>query len=145
MTAQQREFAASMSSLRRARGGVRMISARGKYLERFPTSPLRWKSHAFQDELARTLAAISTSCGCAAAGGNTPGLDVIVLGDSLGDLVAAQTATKSLHGRDVVLKFIKFKEAPSVVELTKQLIGLVQSLPAIVKYPASFHTTTRMG
>jgi len=89
---------------------VKVISARDLYEQSYPGDPVRWKQFAFAD----FIAGIS-------------GTNLVVLGDSMTDIIAA----KNLRG-NLSVKTVKFKEAPSVTDLIKQLCRVARDLGAIV-------------
>merc|ERR1712098_739454 len=54
------------------------------------------------------------------------------MGDSPAEMEAAQTSTHDLACYPLIIKTVKFKEAPSSDELIEQLRILVRELPSIV-------------
>lgn len=102
---------------------LRVISARAIYEARWPGDPFAWKRVAFKEILAERQRS--------SADVPSDGLNLIVLGDSLGEIQAAQTATESLDGQSTV-KTLKFKEMPSVNELLGQIRAANQFLYELV-------------
>lgn len=96
-------------------------SARDSYEQSFPGDPFAWKKAAFAEILASRRGNAGLSPG---------GVNLIVLGDSLAEIEAAQMAL-SLRGPSVI-KTVKFKEMPSVSELLGQLRVVTQLLANIV-------------
>jgi len=96
---------------------LRVMSARANYEQSWPGLPFAWKKAAFQDILSERQ------------GNSNYGVNLIAIGDSLAEIEAAHTAT--LKGPSVV-KTVKFKEMPSVIELLGQLRAVTQFLPELV-------------
>jgi len=101
---------------------LRVMSARAAYEKSWPKDPFAWKRAAFQQVLSDRQAAAHLTPG---------GVNLVVLGDSVAEIQAAQTATLGLSGPSVV-KTVKFKEMPSVNELLGELRVITQALPQIV-------------
>lgn len=97
----------------------KVMSARSAYEQNWPGDPYAWKKAAFADILSRRKGKMSFS-----------GVNLIVLGDNLAEIEAAQMAM-SLRGSSVV-KTVKFKDMPSVNELLGQLRVVTQMLPNLV-------------
>lgn len=99
---------------------LRIMSARAVYEQRFPGAPFAWKKAAFHDILSECRGNSELS---------PTGVNLVVLGDSLAEIEAAQTTI--LRGPSLV-KTVKFKEMPSVTELLGQLRAITQMLPELV-------------
>lgn len=101
---------------------LRVMSARHEYETRWPGDPFAWKKAAFKEILSDRQ---ERSCPSGV------GVNLVVLGDSLAEIQAAQTATATIRGESVV-KTLKFKEMPSVSELLGQIRATTQALSDIV-------------
>jgi len=102
---------------------LRVMSARAIYETSFPGDPFAWKKAAFKEILQDRQAS--------SAALSSVGVNLIVLGDSLAEIQAAQTAAASIHGQSTV-KTLKFKEMPSVNELLGQIRAATQVLQELV-------------
>ena len=111
---------------------VRVMSARSTFEPVFPSSPLRWKLCAFQQQL----------LGCtdsAQAAGDEPPLSVISLGDSHVEREAVRAATRHAGGGLMVdagcsalrCKSVKFSERSNCEQLRRQ-VELVTSCFAYI-------------
>lgn len=98
---------------------MHVTSARDTYEQTFPMEPFAWKKAAFAEILASRL---------------DRGVNLIVLGDSMGEIEAGQMV---LERGPSVLKTVKFKEMPSVSELLGELKVLMQMLPDLVNEDSS--------
>eukprot|EP00927_Polykrikos_kofoidii_P028406 TRINITY_DN24813_c0_g1_i2.p1 TRINITY_DN24813_c0_g1~~TRINITY_DN24813_c0_g1_i2.p1 ORF type:complete len:469 (+),score=89.49 TRINITY_DN24813_c0_g1_i2:164-1570(+) len=101
---------------------IPILSARKKWEPRCPGDVFAWKRETFKE--------IFHSRGLSQSGGM--GMNLTVLGDSPSEMEAAQTATLPLQCHPLVVKTVKFKEAPSGAELIDQLKILSQELASIV-------------
>lgn len=97
---------------------IPVVSARRKYERSCPGDVFAWKRETFREVLA-------------ARRSSPLALNLVVLGDSPAEMEAAQTATLGMMV-PMVIKTVKFKEAPTVEELLEQLRVLVQELSIIV-------------
>mmetsp|Transcript_1891 Transcript_1891/g.4437 ORF Transcript_1891/g.4437 Transcript_1891/m.4437 type:complete len:276 (+) Transcript_1891:157-984(+) len=100
---------------------IRIVSARGRYFDDFPDTPCEWKVHAFADELR-----------------GAKERNIIVLGDSVSDQYAAHKATADAGPPNMLLKFVKFAERPTVRHLHRQLSVARDSIDEIVQHNSSF-------
>jgi hypothetical protein len=142
---------------------VKVISARARYADRFPTAPLQWKARTFTDEIGVLHADAHLL--------DTPA-SIIVLGDSVGDQYAAHAALNEMLLRqraaaaadadalvvaaaaraaglstvampppppsNLWLKVVKFLERPTVDQLSKELGVLLDHICAMTTHSASF-------
>jgi hypothetical protein len=89
---------------------LHVMSARFKYEDTFPGDHYQWKRQAFKEVLAQRCKLVDPA----------QGVNLIVLGDSLAEMQAAEGATKVLSGVSLV-KTVKFQELPSASDLIGQL------------------------
>lgn len=77
---------------------------------------------------------------------NVHGLNLVVLGDSPAEIEAAQTSTYGLGIHPLLIKTVKFKEAPTCEELLEQQRIISQDLSSIVQEErdSSRNLTTRL-
>lgn len=99
----------------------KVVSARAAYEKVWPGEPTVWKQAAFEKILSERKSSSRF----------TNGVNLLVLGDSLAEIDAAQTATRRLRGTSVI-KTVKFKDMPSIDELLGQLRLVTQVLPDLV-------------
>lgn len=96
---------------------VIVISCRDKYENIFPGDSRKWKIEAFLELAKKYNTSLSTN--------------LISVGDSLLDLEATTLLAKKFN--ECFLKLIKFKESPSVKELTRQLTLIANQFDLIFK------------
>mmetsp|Transcript_81960 Transcript_81960/g.182872 ORF Transcript_81960/g.182872 Transcript_81960/m.182872 type:complete len:533 (+) Transcript_81960:161-1759(+) len=112
---------------------LEVISARAQYECDYPGDPFAWKRKAFREILqTRRAARRPEPQGSEGLAGGSPGTNLVVLGDSLAEMEAAEDATAVMSAPSVV-KTIKFKERPLVTELLGQIRKVVQELGSIVE------------
>lgn len=107
---------------------MRVLSARRKYEHMSPGDAFMWKRETFRDVLSSRRRT-----------GMSGGVNLIVLGDSLAEMEASQTATVGIS--PLFVKTVKFREVPTVEELISQLRTLLHDLPAIVADDRSYGRT----
>eukprot|EP00188_Purpureofilum_apyrenoidigerum_P004560 Plantae.Rhodophyta-Purpureofilum_apyrenoidigerum.ctg5236.p1 GENE.Plantae.Rhodophyta-Purpureofilum_apyrenoidigerum.ctg5236~~Plantae.Rhodophyta-Purpureofilum_apyrenoidigerum.ctg5236.p1 ORF type:complete len:229 (+),score=45.64 Plantae.Rhodophyta-Purpureofilum_apyrenoidigerum.ctg5236:88-774(+) len=97
---------------------VTIVSARDRYESMSPSNPATWKIHAFKNDMNKLL---------------TPGSEcnLLVVGDSMTDLIAAQEAFGSV--KTMCLKMVKFLDSPTMCELISQLKSLRENLEYLVE------------
>lgn len=95
-----------------------IISARRRQEANFPGDVFAWKRETFREILTNR--------------NTTHGLNLVVLGDSPSEIEAAQTATYGLGIHPLLIKTVKFKEAPTCEELCDQQRLVLQDLSSIV-------------
>jgi hypothetical protein len=105
----------------------KVVSARAAYEQIWPGQPTLWKKAAFEKVLHERKSSSRFSAGA---------VNLVVLGDSMAEIEAAQTATLQLGGKSIV-KTVKFKDMPSVDELLGQIRTVTQALPDIVDEDSS--------
>jgi len=117
---------------------LRVMSARAVYEQTWPGEPFAWKKAAFSQILSERWHKHTSGLGSTPDYGDgvIRGVNLIVLGDSLAEIQAAQTATATIPGQSLV-KTLKFKEMPSVNELLGQLRAATQLLQEIVNEDSS--------
>lgn len=110
---------------------IKIISARARYVDVYREHPLQWKSLTFSDELRQIFDATQQPA---------HPLNVLVLGDSVGDQYAAHVAANALMsaGMPLVLKVVKFLERPSIDQLCKELSVLLDHVQAMVAHNGAF-------
>lgn len=110
---------------------IKVISARARYVETHRHIPLQWKVLTFSDELKEILAS---------APFQPYDLNVIVLGDSVGDQYAAHVTSNSLAamGMPVIMKVVKFLERPTIDQLCKELAVLLDHLSVMTCHRGPF-------
>mmetsp|Transcript_16031 Transcript_16031/g.30324 ORF Transcript_16031/g.30324 Transcript_16031/m.30324 type:complete len:158 (-) Transcript_16031:214-687(-) len=86
---------------------LEVISARTRYEDRFPESPLQWKYYAFQNNLAKAFT------------NDLKAKSVISFGDSHVERQVVRAVAKSF--RNSLAKSIKFAERPSLEQLRRQV------------------------
>lgn len=97
-----------------------VVSARALYESTYPGDPFMWKKAAFKRLLAQERTDL-TACG----------LNLVALGDQHPEIEAAHNVCKIIGGTSVV-KTLKFKEGPSIVELRGQLCRAERDLAKLV-------------
>jgi hypothetical protein len=102
---------------------VTAVSARSKYENCYPDDPFMWKRAAFRD-LLRTR--------------SKEGVNLVVLGDQMPEMQAAQDSTSVIRGR-ALIKTVKFIVAPTVLELQGQLCRAEKGLARLVEDGRSMH------
>jgi hypothetical protein len=108
-------------------GNLQIFSARAKYEASHPGDPFIWKQKMFEDLLGkRTKGTMGTS---SILGGSA--MNLVVLGDGLAEMRAAQSAKRLLKPSSIV-KTVKFKEFPTMRELLGQQSQILQELERIV-------------
>mmetsp|Transcript_82000 Transcript_82000/g.227359 ORF Transcript_82000/g.227359 Transcript_82000/m.227359 type:complete len:305 (+) Transcript_82000:137-1051(+) len=105
---------------------IEVISARAKYEEMYPGDPFAWKREAFQTILERRRCKAPD-----AEDRSSEDLNLVVLGDSPAEMEAAHLGSKVLGG-SVLVKTVKFLEAPSVQQLLGQLNRICNDLEGLV-------------
>ena len=105
---------------------IKVISARGKYEEKYPGDSKRWKVETFLNIKERLNDELITN--------------IICLGDSVFEMEAGRIlASKFIHA---VIKTIKFRENPKPEELNKQLSLVINQFTSI--YTSSKNLTVRV-
>mmetsp|Transcript_6330 Transcript_6330/g.19100 ORF Transcript_6330/g.19100 Transcript_6330/m.19100 type:complete len:223 (+) Transcript_6330:111-779(+) len=103
---------------------VNIVSARDKYESLSPSNPAKWKILAFKNDFSK-LQVPGTEC------------NMLVVGDSMMDLVAAQEAFGTR--KDACLKMVKFLDSPTLNQLITQLQSLRENLEYLtdLKFPVT--------
>ena len=105
---------------------IKVISARGKYEDKYPGDSKRWKIETFLNIKETLNDELITN--------------IICLGDSVFEMEAGRIlASKFIHA---VIKTIKFRENPKPEELNKQLSLVINQFPSI--YTSSKNLTVRV-
>jgi hypothetical protein len=105
---------------------LKVVSARALHEESFPGDPFMWKRQCFNDLFTHSNRYIEE------------GINMVALGDQHPEIEAAQNVVKILGGASLV-KTVKLKEAPSVLELLGQLGRIERELPKLVYEDMSVH------
>ena len=100
---------------------IYIISARELYSEKYPGDPLTWKINAFND-LKERFNFIKCKI-----------TNIICIGDDNSEIIAAKKLGESIN--ECLVKTIKFREAPKLDELIKQLILINDQILRVYKYP----------
>jgi len=101
---------------------LRVVSARALYEDLYPGDPFMWKHAAFEHLLTKERTFAS-------------GINLVALGDQFPEIDAARHVTQVIGSS--LVKTVKFREAPSAMELLGQLSQMEQMLCKIVKEPES--------
>jgi hypothetical protein len=109
-----------LPGLQRTLQHLQITSARACYEDQYPLQPIAWKRSAFEEILTRRVAR-----------GGGRGVNLIVLGDSRAEIIAAEHVARLLGGASIT-KTVKFKESPTVNELLGQLRRVSCEIEAIV-------------
>jgi hypothetical protein len=96
---------------------MEVISARAAWEHVHPSDPFKWKSAEFHEILQRKP--------------SDENLNLVVIGDSPAEMQAAHSAAAAFKGQ-IVVKTLKFREAPSCHQLVGQLRKLKTDLSAFV-------------
>lgn len=102
---------------------ISVVSARAQFEDKYPGDPFMWKRAAFEHLLTK-----------ARQFPDEQGLNLVVLGDQYPEIDAAHYVAW-MRGGPTALKAIKFKEAPSTIELIGQLSSAERQLQGIVDDP----------
>lgn len=115
---------------------IKIISARARYIEKYPKHPLMWKTRTFADEL---FALHQPKYNAELKRVVLHPMNVIVVGDSVGDQYASSASRRKLMqvGICPVVKFVKFLERPSIEQLSGQLGLLRDHLTPMIEYQTS--------
>ena len=100
---------------------IYIISARELYSEKYPGDPLTWKINAFND-LKERFNFIKCKI-----------TNIICIGDDNSEIIAAKKLGESIN--ECLVKTIKFRDAPKLKELIKQLILINDQILRVYKYP----------
>lgn len=113
------------------RNQIKIVSARARYIDTHRHEPLQWKVLTFSDELQTIMAAHPCK---------PYEMNVVVLGDSVGDQYAARYTANLLasNGMPVVMKVVKFLERPSIDQLCKEIAVFLDHLYVITMHNGSF-------
>jgi len=99
---------------------LQVVSARALYEDLYPGDPFMWKHAAFEHLLTKERTFAS-------------GVNLVALGDQFPEIDAARHVTQVIGSS--LVKTVKFREAPSVLELLGQLSRMEQTLCKIVQEP----------
>jgi hypothetical protein len=119
---------------------MKVVSARAQYETYFPGDPFAWKRQAFLDILRARTAARETAANRFLFGQSRAGYpnekfdtNLVVIGDSLAEMEAAEEMSTSVLSASSVVKTVKFKERPLATELLGQIRKMAQELAGIVE------------
>lgn len=109
--------------------GVKVFSGRA-HSEEFPKDPIKWKELALNKVVSEALANTAA-----------PGVNMVVIGDQVPEMSAARRVRRAL-GSPSLAKVVKFKEEPTVLELTGQLRRAIVELPSLLAAPGLMLSTS---
>mmetsp|Transcript_40408 Transcript_40408/g.114754 ORF Transcript_40408/g.114754 Transcript_40408/m.114754 type:complete len:293 (+) Transcript_40408:142-1020(+) len=128
-----------LPGLLRTLSNVTTVSARSRYEHLHPEDPFAWKREAFRDLLSEQKYEESSPASLLSDYGASD-MNLIVIGDSWYEMEAARS-TLSLPCAPACVKTVKFKEAPTVLELLGQLAKAERELANLVLEGESVNRT----
>ncbi|KAA8497445.1 hypothetical protein FVE85_1174 [Porphyridium purpureum] len=101
---------------------IPFVSARRKFVQRFPDSPTRWKVEAFLEEMRKH-------------DDKKRHMNIIVLGDSMSDLFAGHVACRKVPNSDI--KVVKLLDYPNLDQLANELKFLLVNMRPLILHRGS--------